>query len=260
MLVLAISGYTKSKKSALARYLANNAEFEIVEMCDPIREYIKQEKGFISNVDEIIDNICKFRRKHGDDVLAKIAFERIKSSKNDKFVIVGLRSYIDHTFLKQNVKHYRSIFIHTTTEKRHQRLLDDPTSIAKNKEDFNTLDRESYKQGIINIANEADFFIINDDGFPLTCYEQMENVLLLINRKIPSLLIKDFNLKTIIQRSDKMIEKGYIVKKLPSYIDHIPENGEPISRVFKEKGELTNISASTIKRSLHRSHFNRILI
>jgi dephospho-CoA kinase/dTDP-4-dehydrorhamnose 3,5-epimerase-like enzyme len=246
MMVLGLAGYTKSRKSTLARYLVNVANFELIEMSDPIRENIKQEKGSISNVYELIKRLEDFRAKYGENILAKIALEKIQSSKNTNFAIAGVRSFDDHMFFKQNIEGYYSIFLHTSPEKRHQRLLNDPTSIAKNKEDFEFLDIQCNNQGIINLANDVDYTIVNDDGFPLTFYEQMENILLAIkNKHAFPITIKDFNNNIITKKSNKMKEKGYQVKKLPVYKDRIPENGELISRVIKDRGELTNISIST---------------
>lgn len=109
------------------------------------------------------------------------------------------------------------------------------------------MDLQCNNQNITDLANDVDYIIVNDDGFPLTFYEQMENILLSIKKdNISPVTIKDFNHNTIITKYIKMKKKGFQVKRLPVYKDKIPENGELISRVMKDRGELANISIGSV--------------
>ncbi|MBS1586020.1 MAG: hypothetical protein JSS82_10810 [Bacteroidetes bacterium] len=248
--IIAISGYTKVQKSGLARMCKYFAGFDIIEMSTPIREHFKNSGEYLT-VAKLIDRIIKLRNSEGKDILARYVKNYIDNNKLSRVIIVGLRSYYDHLFFKNAFSTYKLVFVHSTTIERHERLKRDPTSIAKTQEEFNYLDRVSSEQGIKYIAEDANHILINDKGFPITALEQLKSILFKIANEL-NIEVEWLDHKLVLTNLSKQLilsnmEKGYEINKLPTYKDKIPPNGEVISRVMKERGELTNVSTMHIR-------------
>lgn len=248
-LVVALAGYTKSRKSTHARLLST-AGFVHWEMSDLARRQIAPSDGQIGGIEAILKSTADLRRATGDDALAAHLVSEIQDSAHRLHVVAGLRAHADWLTFRQSFKLFQVIYLHSVPELRYGRLDSDPSSIAKGLEDYELLDRAGRAEGIRGMAAMADHVIVNDEGYPLSPFEQIvlaiERFALTNDVSIPW-RTRERELLTIAhlnREEDTMTgRKGYSIKRLPVVDESVPDSEWPdIARIVKTRGELANIS------------------
>lgn len=221
--VILLVGLTKAKKTSIARIFSKILKADIIEMSTPFREAIEDEP----TLNQLLLSLNDYRREYGKYALANEALRQIHNTKSKNIILVGLRNFQEYIFLKSSLKNIITIFVYSSKTTRYNRLSHDETSIAKNIEDYELLDRLAINEEIDKVALSADYLIVNEFDYPITLYEQIINF---IKKNY-----KDYN----------MNNNGITITKLPIY-EGKQDNMEIISRLIKPKGELSTISIDQI--------------
>ncbi|GAB4219487.1 MAG: dephospho-CoA kinase [Candidatus Microgenomates bacterium] len=146
-MLIGIVGQIACGKGVLKDYLINDFGFSSFSLSSVVHEEAKK-RGLKEVTRKILQDIGNdLRKKYGRDVLAKRALEIIKTSKNSRWVIEGIRNTAEVELLKKQ-KNFTLIGIKSTRSLRFKRLLKrakpwDP----KTWEEFLKVDRRDLGKG-----------------------------------------------------------------------------------------------------------------
>lgn len=172
--LVALAGYTKSLKSNLAQALSERYGFFHVELSDALISHLKEISAPIT-LENLVKATHELRTTQGIDILARLASKRVHQSRSPRVVVAGLRSYADHKYFKSHYSNYWVVFVHSPALLRHERLRNDESVKVKTDEAFKALDQHHEIEGIIKVANESDYLVIENCGFPIPLYTQLFN-------------------------------------------------------------------------------------
>ena len=175
--VIIISGAPGSGKTAAAMFFRNR-RIPTVRMGDITLSEIARRnmpQGWESE-----KKVWKDMRKSlGDDIFARAAFEKLKSSGGGKHklaVIEGMRTMAEYDFFRKVFPEVKTVFIRCSDEKRYERLKKRkvrPLTVYQAKKRDRD-EGESFQ--LDSIRRKADFIVINDDGVE-DLYNNLANTL-----------------------------------------------------------------------------------
>jgi mannose-6-phosphate isomerase-like protein (cupin superfamily) len=231
-LVIGLVGYTKSGKSRVAHLLQGHAGFAVFEMSALLRARLANRTSTLS-IDELLLEVESARIQKGPAALAEYVARQVQESGSRLAVVAGIRSVEDHRYLRARFPRYRSIFVHVTTELRHEYMRVDAQSIAKSERDFELLDRQGYIEGIRQVVPEVDFILVNEPGFPLTPLEQLH---LFLGRVANELSIAiPWAAARIISFGAPVREPGFSVASLLDAHEQVPAADSVLLQQWLEK-------------------------
>ncbi|MCP5107032.1 MAG: AAA family ATPase [bacterium] len=163
-IILAIVGLCGTGKSVAAKYIEENLACRFIYFGGLILEEVKRRGLEINSTNEKMVRE-DLRDKHGRDVVAKLAIDKINSSlaEDTNVLIDGLYSFSEYLYLKEKFRDQLTLLsIHSAKSLRYQRLGSREVRPLTPKEvddrDFAEI-KNIEKAGPIAIA---DFHIIND--------------------------------------------------------------------------------------------------
>ncbi len=159
-LVIGIVGMPGSGKSEVGKILKRKG-FVVMEFGDIIRDIMKRNNIPINNR-SIREFSIKFKRKHGDDILAKEITKKIISMNRKKFALVGIRSKVEIDYLRKHLKNFILVAVMAPKEIRFKRIVkrgreDD----FKSKRDFEYREKMEEKLGVTKAIKLADIYLFN---------------------------------------------------------------------------------------------------
>lgn len=244
-IVLALAGYTKSRKSTAARLLEQHAGFATLELSDAFRSRSPADISEPS-LSALLSNMHALRAIEGPDALAATAVEQIRQRGYKRVTVAGLRSFADHRRLSEEFSAYHSIYLHTATGLRHDRLRRDPTSIARTDDDFRVLDALVTSEGIDRVAEACDYLVVNEPDYPLTLLAQLRAIVIDLAAVYPDLVWREagpLNLKEITMTGR---DSGVRLYALPVFKEEAPADAPDINRVIKAKGEIATLATGDL--------------
>lgn len=164
--IIAIVGLCGTGKSVAAKYLQDKFKLDTIYFGGFVLDEVKKRGLEINSTNEKIVRE-DLRQKHGPDVMAKLAIEKIKQyiSEGKSVIIDGLYSFSEYTYLKEIFgDQLRLIAIHSAKINRYKRLgkrkIRPLSPQQVDERDFTEI-KNIEKAGPIAVA---DYHVINDKG------------------------------------------------------------------------------------------------
>ena len=163
MRIIAFAGMPFSGKSEAVQ-IAKDMNIPIIRMGDTIWDETKN-RG-LELTDQNVGKIANdMRKEHGMDIWAQRTFEKIKSMKDKKLLVIdGVRNIEEIEFLENNLgKDFLLIAVQVSDEERYKRAMsrgreDDSLDINKIKE----RDRREISWGLDVVIASADIVVSNE--------------------------------------------------------------------------------------------------
>ena len=190
-MILGVVGLIGAGKGEAAEILARKG-FTILDMGDIIREEMKKAHLDITHKTDSVFPV-EFRKKHGNDIIAKLIMKKAEKLENKNIVITGLRNTYELDYFKKVVPDMMLIAIEAPATVRFERLKvrgrpEDP----KTKEQFdartereskgNMGDEAQRKAGLNAVIERADY-VIQNAGTKQDLEAEVERVLVRIRRR-----------------------------------------------------------------------------
>ena len=184
MAVIGLAGLLASGKGELAEKL--KAEGYI---CIRLSQFIEEElrsKGMPATRENLIILGNQLRAEHGNDVLARKAFEKIKLNPDNKYVIDGIRDPAEAKYLKTNSENFILIAVSASKETRLKRALERKRD-ADPQAERQLIEAEARDRGIgiDECVQMADFVINNENKNLQELCDDLNTILIKLHIKRP---------------------------------------------------------------------------
>lgn len=166
--IIGIAGYTGSGKSTVAAYLKEKG-FKIVEMRDAVVDEMKKRNVEV-NSKSMREFATKLRKEEGNDIVARLTFEKIKKEKGN-VAITGMRSTYEEAYFRSKIKDFAILAVVAPERLRFERIRkrnkpDDPKTFAE----FKRIERMELNgfsgkrdpsHGLGKLIEHADYVVFN---------------------------------------------------------------------------------------------------
>jgi len=167
-LIIGITGYTGSGKSTVAEILHEKG-FKIVEMRDAVVEEMKK-RGMEINSKSMREFATKLREEEGNDVVARLTYEKIKGEKGN-VAITGMRSTYEEEYFRNKIKNFLVLAVVAPERTRFERIKkrnkpDDPKTFEEFKR-IESMELNGFSgkrdpaHGLQSLIDHADLVIFN---------------------------------------------------------------------------------------------------
>jgi dephospho-CoA kinase len=136
------------------------------------RLYLEQSR---KNMQEISTAI---RQTFGEDTMAKVMYEDVKTDSNDVIVIDGVRRLADIKYLRQ-LPEFKLVYIDTSIENRYGRIVkrgENPDDNTKTLEQFKKDQESEADMQIRGLKDKADF-VLDNNGTTEELYAQVDAII-----------------------------------------------------------------------------------
>ncbi len=164
MKLLCVVGNSGTGKSTFLK-VASELGIASYDMSSVVYEKIKEE-GKSMNVVEVVKFASSLREKFGQDIVARLLFDKIiKSNPASKELVVvsGLRQIEEYLFFKNNVERIILVGLRAEPRLRYERILKrKKESNPQSYEEFLKKDELEGKWGFSRLFNYCDIYIDNN--------------------------------------------------------------------------------------------------
>lgn len=175
-LIFGITGQIAAGKDTVANYIISKTNAKTFKFSQVLRDVLKR-----IHQESTRDNMQKLstylRQNFGEDILAKIIYEDIKSSNDEVIVIDGVRRYADIESLKQ-LDGFKLVYVDTSLENRYIRItqrMENADDKTKTFDDFKKDNEQEAESQISDLKNIADI-IIDNNGSVEELYKQIDGI------------------------------------------------------------------------------------
>ena len=158
--IICVSGLKGAGKTTIVKRLSEEYGIPYIELGELVKARMNKERVPIS---KIYEYSLELRKKYGEDVVAKMAIDKMNEDYGNIIIIDGLRTESEFNAFN-NVGQVYIIVVHASPTVRYQRILargrpTDPHTLGE----LIDMDKKSFAMGIEHIFTLADY-IINNDG------------------------------------------------------------------------------------------------
>lgn len=175
--IIGLTGQMASGKGAIAEYLKDKYNAEVIQFSTVFREILERlhleiNRNNMSGLSTIL------REKFGEDLISKVVAEDVKKLKNNVVVVDGIRRIADIDYLKEQ-ENFKLIRVVADSKIRYNRLVDRNQNKGDNKktyEEFLADEQLETEQTIAKVMEQAEIEIDNNKDFD-SLYKQVKLLL-----------------------------------------------------------------------------------
>ncbi|VVB80411.1 Dephospho-CoA kinase [uncultured archaeon] len=263
---IGLTGSLSAGKGVIATFLKKKG-FVYISLSDELREYLKENKIQITR-ENLQNEGNKLRTKKGNDVLAKMASEKIKNQEYKNAIIDGIRNPAEVLHLQKNIKNFFLVAVDAPAEVRFKRMLArNRESDPKNIKDFLKVDARDKGKGEEKSGQQvgacmklAKFVLIND-GTLEEISSKIERLYSDIEMKIPRPTWDEYFMEIcravgtratcnrgrsgcVIAKDKQILVTGYV--GAPRGLPHCDEVGHLMKEVLHEDGRKSSHCMRTV--------------
>lgn len=154
-----LTGLARSGKDTAAEFIERKYKFNKFVLSDFIKKELKKKK-FPQTKEMMSLYGDELRKKHGMDIVARIAFRKINKKKNS--VIVGARSLEEVEFFKKKLKNVFVVLVKASLKKRFERQQEIKKTSLKEFSKRDELDKKN--KGLLELMKKTDFALENSSN------------------------------------------------------------------------------------------------
>ncbi len=175
-LIFGITGQIAAGKDTVANYIISKTKAKTFKFSQVLRDILKRVHQEPSR-DSMQKLSTYLRQNFGEDVLAKIIYEDIKSSNDEVIVIDGVRRYADIKELK-SLDGFKLVYVDTSIENRYSRIIKRGENSDDNTKTFDEFKKDNEKEAesqVLDLKDIADI-IIDNNGDIEELYKQIDSI------------------------------------------------------------------------------------
>ncbi|MEM5798893.1 MAG: AAA family ATPase [Candidatus Aenigmatarchaeota archaeon] len=160
MVVIGLVGKRYSGKNVFAEYVAKKYGFQLLDFTADVLAPLLKKKGKMITRDNLIELATEMRKRHGNDVLAKLL---AKKAKKKNIVISGIRFPEEVTYFKNCFPNFLIVAILAPAKQRWKRRIEAGKGEMKMSfRQFLDIEKRETERHIDRIIKDADLRIKND--------------------------------------------------------------------------------------------------
>jgi dephospho-CoA kinase len=184
IVIIGITGMPGAKKTMVAKLLSKYG-IPYFTISSILREELIN-RGLEPTPENYAKLAKEMREKFGEEILAKKAWEFIKSSIPSKVIIIdGIRSPEEVSFFKNIARHFLLLLVHASPSTRFKRFKRRKHSFIRTIEQFKAQEESNLELGIGEVIAQADYVIINESYFKESLKKQVDMFYRFLERKVP---------------------------------------------------------------------------
>lgn len=176
-IILGFVGQIASGKGTACKYLQEKYSAATYRFSTMLRDvldrlYLAQSRENMQKISQIL------RLNFGDDLLAKVIANDVKKEANIIIGIDGVRRFPDIKYL-QEIPGFKLVYIKTDQRLRYERIIkraENTDDVQKTFEQFQEDEKQEAEKHILEVANDADFTVVND-GVQEDLFNQLDNII-----------------------------------------------------------------------------------
>ena len=165
-------GKGKATKYISEKYHGSSHRFSTMLREVLIRLYLEQSRKNMQEISTVI------RQTFGEDTMATVIYEDVKTDPNEMIVIDGVRRLADIKYLKQ-LPEFKLVYIDTSIENRYRRIVkrgENPDDNTKTLEQFKKDQEGEADMQISGLKDKADF-VVDNNGTTEDLYAQIDAII-----------------------------------------------------------------------------------